>query len=152
MSDHKNDGTEDRDELNPLEKLRETFREEVEELIELGLDVEDLAERKAGLLKAYIDDDIHGAKEFWLDLKAEANSYEEFIFEWLLKAANPTALDWLRIKQYSEVDEDQYLSGEKVKDTELICASCGETSVIEGEVELSPCSNCGCELFRVRSH
>ncbi|MGH1471000.1 MAG: zinc ribbon-containing protein [Cellvibrionaceae bacterium] len=138
------------DKLNPLEKLRETFREEVDELVQLELDVEELAERKAGLLKAYLKDDIHGAKQFWLDLKAEANTLEEFVGDWLLKAANPTSLDWMKIKQYIEIDEDQRLSGELVSDLELTCVCCGKIRLVEEEIELPPCRACGYEMFKIR--
>lgn len=138
------------EQLNPLEKLRHTFREEVDELIELELDVEELAERKAGLIKAYIEDDLHGAKQFWLDLKAEVNSLEEFIGDWLLKAANPTSLDWMKIKQYIEIDQNQRLAGETVEDVELACMACGKIRLVEEPLILPACSGCGCEIFQLR--
>ncbi|MGI1680158.1 MAG: zinc ribbon-containing protein [Cellvibrionaceae bacterium] len=150
MTDKKKDDFINRDELNPLEKLRETFREEVDELVQLELDVEELAERKAGLLKAYLKDDLHGAKQFWLDLKAEANTLEEFVGDWLLKAANPTSLDWMRVKQYVENDESQCLAGEMISDSELVCVGCGKVLITEEEIKLPACSNCGCEMYRIR--
>lgn len=135
---------------NPLEKLRDGFHEEVEELAKLELDVEELAERKANLLKAYIKDDIHGVKSFWQDLKAEAHTLEDFAAQWLLQAADPTPLDWLKLDHYIDKGDNRLMSGEVATDVELECVACGCIRVVEGTVTLKPCTRCNSELFQVR--
>ncbi len=136
---------------NPLEKLRDGFHEEVEELAKLELDVEELAERKADLLKAYIKNDIHGVKDFWQDLKAEAHTLEEFVAQWLLKAADPTPLDWMKLDHYIDKGDDRLMAGEIATDVELSCVACDLIRVVEGTVTLKPCSRCECELFQIRN-
>lgn len=135
---------------NPLEKLRDGFHEEAEELAKLELDVEELAERKIALIKAYIKDDIHGVKDFWADLKAEAHTLEDFATQWLLKAADPTPLDWVKLDRYIDKGNSRFLVGEVVTDVELSCVSCGNIRVVEGTVAIVPCSKCGFELFQMR--
>ena len=135
---------------NPLEKLRDGFHEEVEELAKLELDVEELAERKADLLKQYIKEDIHGVKRFWEDLKAEAHTLEDFAGQWLLQAADPTPLDWLKLDHYIDKGDDRLMAGEIATAVELECVACSTIRVVEGTVTLDPCSRCGCELFQVR--
>ena len=142
--------TEASEHKNPLEKLRDGFHEEVEELAKLELDVEELAERKADLLKAYIKDDIHGVRQFWEDLKAEAHTLEEFAAQWLLKAADPTPLDWLKLDHYIDKGDDRLMAGEIATDVELSCVACDNIRVVEGTVTLVPCAKCGCELFQIR--
>jgi len=150
MSDKHTHPDEDEKDFHPLEKLRQGFREEVEELKQLELDVEELAERKASLLKAYIKDDIHGVKDFWEDLKAEAHTLEEFAGQWLLKAADPTPLDWIKLDHYIDKGDNRLMAGEVATDVELECVSCNTLREVEGTVTLEPCSRCDCELFEIR--
>ena len=135
---------------NPLEKLRDGFHEEVKQLVQLELDVEELAERKTSLLREYLKDDLHGVKEFWQDLKAEAHTLEEFAAQWLLQAADPTPLDWIKLDQYIDKGDDRLMAGEVATDVELSCVACGNIRVVEGTATLAPCSKCDCELFQVR--
>ncbi|MEX1032100.1 MAG: hypothetical protein WDZ30_01940 [Cellvibrionaceae bacterium] len=135
---------------NPLEKLRDSFREEVEELVELELDVEELAERKAALLKQYIREDVHGIQTFWKDLRGEVHALEDFVFQWLLRAANPTTVDWVKLDQYLEHGDNRLMAGETASDAELVCVSCGKIRLVEGSATLKPCTRCGCELYEVR--
>lgn len=138
------------EEKNPLERLRDSFREEVEDLAKLELDVEDLAERKAALLQAYIRDDVHGVKTFWKDLQGEVHALEDFAFQWLLRAANPTAVDWLKLDQYLERGDNRLMAGEMATDAELVCVGCGRIRLVEGRAKVKPCTRCGCELYEVR--
>ncbi|GAB1261236.1 zinc ribbon-containing protein [Aurantivibrio plasticivorans] len=150
MAEYDMDETEERQQRNPLERLRDTFKEEVDELVKLELDVEDLAHRKAGLLKQYLKDDLHGVQEFWEDLKAETHTLEEFAGQWLLQAANPTPLDWVKLDQYMEKGENRLMAGEIATDVELRCVGCGKLRVVDGTVTLAPCTSCGCELYQIR--
>lgn len=138
------------EEKNPLERLRDSFREEVEGLANLELDVEDLAERKAALLRAYIREDIHGIKTFWKDLQGEAYALEDFVSQWLLRAANPTAVDWVKLNQYLGRGDDRLMAGEKATDAELVCVGCGKIRLVEGRAKVKACTRCGCELYEVR--
>ena len=150
MPDYDMDETESKQQRNPLERLRDTFKDEVGELVKMELDVEDLAQRKAGLLKQYLIDDLHGIKQFWEDLKAEAHTLEEFAGQWLLQAADPTPLDWMKLDHYIEKGDDRLMAGEIATDVELSCVGCGKIRVAEGTITLTPCTGCGCELYQVR--
>ncbi|MCW8195052.1 zinc ribbon-containing protein [Proteobacteria bacterium 005FR1] len=138
------------EEKNPLERLRDSFREEVEELVNLELDVEDLAERKAALIREYIRSDIHGVKTFWKDLQGETQALEDFASQWLLRAANPTNVDWTKLNQYLQHGDNRLMAGEKATDAELVCVSCGKIRLVEGTATVKPCTRCGCELYEVR--
>lgn len=138
------------EEKNPLEKLRDSFREEVEELVNLELDVEQLAQRKLEILRAYIRDDLHGVKSFWQDLQGEGQALEKFVGQWLLSAADPTPPDWVKLNQYLEHGENRLMAGEVAKDVELVCVSCGRLRVVEGSAVLRPCSRCGAGLYELR--
>ncbi len=139
------------EEKNPLERLRDSFREEVDELINLERDVEELAERKAALLRAYVREDVHGVKTFWKDLQGEVHALEDFVSQWLLRAANPTQVDWLKLNQYLGRGDNRLMAGEKAKDVELVCVGCGKIRLVEGRATLKPCTRCGCELYEVRT-
>lgn len=138
------------EEKNPLEKLRDSFREEVNELIDLELDVEELAERKAALLRAYIREDVHGVKSFWKDLQGEVYALEDFVSQWLLRAANPTQVDWLKLSHYLGKGDNRLMAGEVAEDAELVCVGCGKIRLVEGRAKLKACTRCGCELYEVR--
>lgn len=133
-----------------LKKLRDSFRREVEELVDLELDVEDLAQRKASLLKQYLKADASEAKHFWEDLKEEISEWEGYMGQWVLQAADPTQLDWVRLDHYIEKGEGKLMAGEIAIDQELVCVGCGKLRVAEGIITISPCSNCGSELYVVR--
>lgn len=150
MADYEKDKSETRREMNSLERLRETFRDEVDDLVRLELDVEELAERKAGLIRQYLRDDVHGIREFWEDLKAETRSLEGFVSQWLLQAANPTPLDWIKLDHYIDRNADLLIAGEHATNAELSCIGCGKLRVIDGQAVIKPCSRCGCELYRIR--
>lgn len=135
---------------NPLEKLRDSFREEVDQLVKLELDVEQLAERKLEMLRAYIRDDIHGVKTFWQDLQGEAHTLEDFVSQWLLRAADPTPIDWMKLDQFLEHGEERLMAGEMAEDVELVCVGCGTLRIVEGRAVLRPCSRCGAGLYELR--
>lgn len=134
----------------PLERLRDSFHEEVDKLRELELDVEEFAHRKTDLLKEYLKDDVHGAQDFWRELKGEGHMLEKFVADWLLSAADPSRLDWAKLNQYLNPDQPRIMAGELVTDAELVCAHCGNLRLIEGTKKLEACSGCGCELYEVR--
>jgi hypothetical protein len=138
------------EEKNPLERLRDSFREEVRDLANLELDVEDLAERKAALLKEYIREDLHGVKTFWKDLQGEVHALEDFALQWLLRAANPTTVDWVKLDQFLGKGENRLMAGELVTNAELVCVGCGKIRLVEGTAKLKPCTRCGCELYEIR--
>lgn len=133
-----------------IEKLRESFRREVEELIDLELDVEELAQRKASLLKQYLKADVNDIKHFWHDLKEEVLEWEGYLGQWMLQAADPSQLDWMRLEHYVDKGEGRLMAGEIAIDQELVCVGCDRLKVAEGTVTIQPCSQCGSELFVVR--
>ncbi len=138
------------DDQNPLENLRDSFLEEVEDLVDLELGVEEFARRKTDLLKEYLKDDVHGAHEFWEGLKGEAHMLEEFATDWLLSAADPARLDWAKLNQYLNSDQPRIMVGELVTEAELVCANCCKLRLIEGTKEIEACTGCGCELYETR--
>ena len=150
MSEDLNKPPLDEEHANPIERLRESFRREVEELVDLELDVEELAQRKASLLKQYLKADVDGVKHFWDELKEEVLEWEGYLGQWVLQAADPTQLDWVRLDHYIEKGEGRLMAGEIAIDQELVCVGCERLKVVEGTETIQPCSNCGSQLFTVR--
>lgn len=74
-----------------LGSLKEGFEHEVDDLIKLELTAENMVSEEVDLAKAYISDDAHGV---WTDLKDGLYQWELVTSEWLLRAADPTRVDW----------------------------------------------------------
>ena len=84
----------DKESHSTLHNLRDGAQRDVEALVEFELGVEGLAEDKAALLGSYIREDIHSAGNALSELKNELEFMENRAGQWLLSAADQTAIDW----------------------------------------------------------
>ncbi len=82
-----------------LDVLREGAQHEVETLVELELAIEAMGEEKASLLKSYLEEDVAKAEAFLRELHDGIQLLEGLAGQWMLAAADPTRIDWLKLKQ-----------------------------------------------------
>ncbi|MDF3012097.1 MAG: hypothetical protein K0Q78_301 [Cellvibrio sp.] len=68
-----------------------TFKQEVDGLVKLELTAEQMVGEEVDLAKAYIREDAQG---IWGDLKLGFTELELITGDWLLRAADPTRVDW----------------------------------------------------------
>ncbi len=67
------------------------LKQEVDDLVKLELTAEQMVGEEVDLAKAYIREDAHS---IWLDLKLGLYEWELITSDWLLRAADPTRVDW----------------------------------------------------------
>lgn len=67
------------------------LRHEVDDLVRLELTAEQMLGEEVDLAKAYISEDTHG---LWQDMKLGFTELELITGDWLLRAADPTRVDW----------------------------------------------------------
>jgi hypothetical protein len=80
------------------------LKHEVEDLIKLELTAEQMLGQEVDLAKAYIREDTHG---LWQDMKLGLAELEVFTGDWLLRAADPTRVDW-QLNHWWEDEESQF--------------------------------------------
>ncbi|WP_323813068.1 hypothetical protein [Cellvibrio sp. NN19] len=67
------------------------IKHEVDDLVRLELTAEQMLGEEVDLAKAYISEDTHG---LWQDMKLGLTELELITGDWLLRAADPTRVDW----------------------------------------------------------
>lgn len=67
------------------------LRHEVEDVVKLELTAEEMLGEEVDLAKAYLEEDAHG---IWTDMKLGLYEWELITGDWLLRAADPTRVDW----------------------------------------------------------
>lgn len=67
------------------------FKQEMGDLVKLELAAEQMLGEEVDLAKAYIHEDAHS---IWADLKLGLHEWELITGDWLLRAADPTRVDW----------------------------------------------------------
>lgn len=67
------------------------LKQEVNDLVKLELTAEQMLGEEVDLAKAYLHEDAHG---FWTDLKLGFYEWELIAGDWLLRAADPSRVDW----------------------------------------------------------
>lgn len=67
------------------------LKQEVGDLVKLELTAEQMLGEEVDLAKAYIREDAHS---LWSDLKLGFYEWELITGDWLLRAADPTRVDW----------------------------------------------------------
>lgn len=67
------------------------LKQEVDDLVKLELTAEQMVGEEVDLAKAYIREDAHS---IWSDLKLGLYEWELITSDWLLRAADPTRVDW----------------------------------------------------------
>lgn len=78
---------------DPMSALKEGLAYEVDDLVKLELTAEQMLQDEAQLVMNYMAGD---AKHFWSDLKEGFLDLEVTTGELLLKAADPTSVEWQR--------------------------------------------------------
>jgi hypothetical protein len=82
-----------------VDVLVDGTQHEIETLVELELAIEAMGEEKATLLKSYLEEDVAKAEAFLRDLHEGIQLLESLAGQWMLAAADPTRIDWLKLKQ-----------------------------------------------------
>lgn len=67
------------------------LKQEVDDLVKLELTAEQMLGAEVDLAKAYIREDAHS---LWADMKLGLYELELITGDWLLRAADPTRVDW----------------------------------------------------------
>lgn len=79
------------EEAGALDSIKEGFSYEVDDMVRLELTAEQMLGEEVDLAKAYISEDTHG---LWQDVKLGFAELELITGDWLLRAADPTRVDW----------------------------------------------------------
>lgn len=130
-----------------FDSLREGAVHEWQDLVKFEADVERLAQDEAALIGAYLQDDLDQAKHFWSDLKADMAFWESQAGRWLLQAAEPAALDSVKLYWQLHTGAEVLLAGEVARDVHLRCLGCGSGTRISGQLTLGNCSDCGSPAY-----
>jgi hypothetical protein len=69
----------------------EVLKREVDDLVKLELTAEQMVREEVDLAKTYMREDAHS---IWADLKLGLQEWELITGDWLLRAADPTRVDW----------------------------------------------------------
>ncbi|MDN3638865.1 hypothetical protein QWY82_08610 [Simiduia curdlanivorans] len=133
-------------------KLAETLSDAVEaelgSFIKLELAAEQMLEDETLLVKAYIKDDAAKAQSYLMELGSEIKLLESRTAQWLLDAADPTAIDWYRLAHLMGHGDQVLMAGEVAENESLRCLDCGAGTKVTGLVTLQPCQNCQCDVFQ----
>lgn len=91
--------------LNPEEAgAIGALKHEVDDLVKLELTAEQMLGEEVNLAKAYIRED---AQSIWGDMKLGLSELEVIASDWLLRAADPTRVDW-QLHHWWEDEESQF--------------------------------------------
>jgi len=80
------------------------LKHEVGDLVKLELTAEDMLGEEVNLAKAYLRED---AQSIWGDLKLGVTEFELITGDWLLRAADPSRVDWQEHQWWGD-DESQF--------------------------------------------
>ncbi len=80
------------------------LKHEVDDLVKLELTAEQMVGEEVDLAKAYIREDAQG---IWSDMKLGLSELELIAGDWLLRAADPTRVEW-QLNHWWEDEESQF--------------------------------------------
>jgi hypothetical protein len=80
------------------------LKHEVDDLVKLELTAEQMVGEEVDLAKAYIREDAQG---IWGDMKLGLAELELITGDWLLRAADPTRVEW-QLNHWWEDEESQF--------------------------------------------
>ncbi|UTA48757.1 zinc ribbon-containing protein [Simiduia sp. 21SJ11W-1] len=129
-------------------QLGDGLAEEINSFVRLELAAEQMLEDEAALVGAYLKDDVAQAQSYLAELRSELLMLEARAGYWLLEAADPARLDWLRLHRHISHGEQLVMADEVAQDCRLQCLACGAVTRVRGLVTLAPCQACGCEMFQ----
>lgn len=80
------------------------LKHEVDDLVKLELTAEQMVGEEVDLARAYIREDAQG---IWNDMKLGLTELELITGDWLLRAADPTRVEW-QLNHWWEDEESQF--------------------------------------------
>lgn len=101
---HSNNLPVDAEEAGALSSLKDGLSYEVDDLVKLELTAEQMLGEEVDLAKAYIHEDTQG---LWQDMKLGLTELELITGDWLLRAADPTRVDWQEHQWWGD-EESQF--------------------------------------------
>jgi len=136
------------------EKSGALFHKLIDEAKEKAVELEEVSREDAEKLSAYIKRDLSDATDHlsetgrelkdWLGF--ETTLLESSIFDLLLKAADKTTLDLLKMKEDAQ-QASIYHTGEITGPGTLICDQCGEKLHFRKAGKIPPCPKCHATTF-----
>lgn len=81
------------EDTSTMSALTEGLNQEFEDLVKLELTAEEMLREEAMLVRDYVTNDV---KSFWGDLKNEILYWELILASFMLRAADPSQVEWQR--------------------------------------------------------
>ena len=136
------------------EKSGALFHKLIDEAKEKAVELEEVSREDAEKLSAYIKRDLSDAaddlsetgREFKDWLGFETTLLESSIFDLLLKAADKTTLELLKMKEDAQ-QASIYHTGEITGPGTLVCDQCGEKLHFRKAGKIPPCPKCHATTF-----
>ena len=136
------------------EKSGALFHKMIDEAKEKAVELEEVSREDAEKLSAYIKRDLSDAADHlsetgrelkdWLGF--ETTLLESSIFDLLLKAADKTTLELLKMKEDAQ-QASIYHTGEITGPGTLVCDQCGEKLHFRKAGKIPPCPKCHATTF-----
>ncbi len=134
-------------------KTAELFEELVDEAVDTAVEMDEVSREDALKLAKFIKRDVSHAidylKETGRELKDwlgfETTFLEMEFVDNLLQVADPTTVEWLRLKQQAQ--DYQYHTGEVTGPGTLVCDNCGEKLHFHRAGKIPPCPKCKATAF-----
>jgi predicted glycosyl hydrolase (DUF1957 family) len=136
------------------QKTGTLFHKLIDEAKEKAVELEEVSREDADKLSAYIKRDLSDAAEHlsesgrelkdWLGF--ETTLLESSIFDLLLKAADKTTLELLKMKEDAQ-QASIYHTGEITGPGTLVCDQCGEKLHFRRAGKIPPCPKCHATTF-----
>lgn len=101
---HSNSLPADVEEAGALNSFKDGLSYGVDDLVKLELTAEQMVVEEVDLAKAYIREDAQG---IWSDMKLGLTELELITGDWLLRAADPTRVEW-QLNHWWEDEESQF--------------------------------------------
>jgi len=140
--------------LQVEDRTLDVIESELEEAIELEATAEEMARDELNLLGAYLRRDMHSLRDYvastgkglkeWL--RFDTDLLESRLAELLLMVADSTTVQQAELKKKAETDAC-FDAGESVLGGTFSCVNCGDVYVYHQPTLLSPCLECGGEVF-----
>ena len=139
------------------EKTAHLLHQLIDEARDKAVGLKEVSEEEAEKLANYLKRDLHDVADFlsktgheledWLGF--ESTLVESSILDQLMKAADKTTLELLKMKEYAE-QASSYHTGEVTGPSTLVCDQCGENLHFRRAGKIPPCAKCHATRFHRR--
>ncbi len=136
------------------EKTAHLLHQLIDEARDKAIGLKEVSEEEAGKLAIYLKRDLHDVASFlsktgheledWLGF--ETKLVESSLLDQLLKAADKTTLELLKMKENAE-KASSYHTGEITGPSTLVCDKCGEYLHFRRAGKVPPCPKCHATRF-----